>query len=177
MLHQTFNIHSLLTPNLGAGVRLVMQNGKRRLRRVSNRPDRAARKQLSRDAKPDLPTLLTIKGHPSVAFEETRTSLNPSWEVGLASQALKRATWPVSYGGAGTTGLRSVGRRPTGECSSRRPASVPQDPAALTVGCTLGRGPHCPFPLGLLDQGCCGLRTKGLPLTQQTVDGAHRAPR
>lgn len=112
-----------------------------------------------------------------MAFEETRTSLNPSWEVGLASQVLKRATWSVSYGGAGTTGLCSVGQRPTWECSSRRPASVPQDPAALTAGCTLGRGPHCPFPLGLLDQGCCGLRTKGLPLTQQTGDGAHRAPR
>lgn len=57
----------------------------------------------------------------------------------------------------------------------------PQGPAALTAGCTLGRGPHCldiaHSPLGLLDQSCCDLRTKGLPLTQQAVDGAHRAPR
>lgn len=59
VLHQTFNTYSL--PQTYELVSHLCYKIENRLRRVRNQPKQSARKEPSRDSKPDLPVLLTIK--------------------------------------------------------------------------------------------------------------------
>lgn len=98
--------------------------------------------------KPDLPVLLTIKEHSGVAPEETRTTLNPSGEAGLALRVLRC----VMLDGACVEGPCSR-MMLCGNASSRRPTPGPRGPAAATAECTLSTGPRgrdfAHFQLGL----------------------------